>query len=238
MRVFAVVVAALVLAAPALASTPPSAAELETLLVCLECHETARRVELAVCERDEGDVARRIAAWQDEEQILDAMVAQFGAEVLSTPQTHGFDLIAWLLPLGGIALGAAAIAGGRLALVAAATRAATDGPPALDRGRGTPRRRRSSPGSMIEKLPIAFAAGLISVVTPCVLPLIPGYLSAISAVEIDRLGERGVGAEDRRSRACRSSSASRSSSSCSAPAPRPSGARSTSRPSSRSPASC
>jgi cytochrome c-type biogenesis protein len=46
---------------------------------------------------------------------------------------------------------------------------------------------------MIEKLPIAFAAGLISVVTPCVLPLVPGYLSAISAVEVDRLGERGVG---------------------------------------------
>lgn len=50
-----------------------------------------------------------------------------------------------------------------------------------------------SPDSMIEKLPIAFAAGLISVVTPCVLPLVPGYLSAISAVEIDRLGERGAG---------------------------------------------
>jgi cytochrome c-type biogenesis protein len=46
---------------------------------------------------------------------------------------------------------------------------------------------------MLEKLPIAFAAGLVSVVTPCVLPLVPGYLSAISAVEIDRLGERGVG---------------------------------------------
>jgi cytochrome c-type biogenesis protein len=46
---------------------------------------------------------------------------------------------------------------------------------------------------MIEKLPIAFLAGLVSVVTPCVLPLVPGYLSAVSAVEIDRLGERGVG---------------------------------------------
>ena len=59
-----------------------------------------------------ADVARRIAACQSEQQILDAMVAQFGTAVLSTPQTHGFDLIAWLLPLGGIALGAAAIAGG------------------------------------------------------------------------------------------------------------------------------
>jgi len=46
---------------------------------------------------------------------------------------------------------------------------------------------------MLEKLPIAFAAGLVSVITPCVLPLVPGYLSAISAVDIERLGERGVG---------------------------------------------
>ena len=45
---------------------------------------------------------------------------------------------------------------------------------------------------MAEKLPLAFLAGLLSVVTPCVLPLVPGYLSAISAVEVDRLGEKGV----------------------------------------------
>jgi cytochrome c-type biogenesis protein len=46
---------------------------------------------------------------------------------------------------------------------------------------------------MAERLPIAFLAGLVSVLTPCVLPLVPGYLSAISAVEAGRLGERGVG---------------------------------------------
>src|ERR687888_682440 len=45
---------------------------------------------------------------------------------------------------------------------------------------------------MLERLPVAFAAGLFSVVTPCVLPLVPGYLSAISAVEANRLGERRV----------------------------------------------
>src|SRR5262249_58166593 len=43
-----------------------------------------------------------------------------------------------------------------------------------------------------EKLPVAFLAGLASVVTPCVLPLVPGYLSVVSAVEVERLGERGV----------------------------------------------
>ena len=46
---------------------------------------------------------------------------------------------------------------------------------------------------MAEKLPVAFLAGLLSVITPCVLPLVPGYLSAVSAVEVDRLGERGAG---------------------------------------------
>jgi cytochrome c-type biogenesis protein len=42
------------------------------------------------------------------------------------------------------------------------------------------------------KIPLAFIFGLISVITPCVLPLVPGYLSAVSAVEASRLGERGM----------------------------------------------
>jgi len=46
---------------------------------------------------------------------------------------------------------------------------------------------------MLEKLPVAFLAGLVSVITPCVLPLVPGYLSAVSSVDVDRLGERGAG---------------------------------------------
>lgn len=38
---------------------------------------------------------------------------------------------------------------------------------------------------------VALIAGFVSFLAPCVLPLVPGYLSAISAVEADRLGERG-----------------------------------------------
>ncbi len=45
---------------------------------------------------------------------------------------------------------------------------------------------------MLEKVPVAFLAGLLSVATPCVLPLVPGYLSALSAVDVTRLGERSV----------------------------------------------
>ncbi len=44
---------------------------------------------------------------------------------------------------------------------------------------------------MLTRIPIALVAGLASIVTPCVLPLVPGYLSAVSAVEAGRLGERG-----------------------------------------------
>jgi cytochrome c-type biogenesis protein len=45
---------------------------------------------------------------------------------------------------------------------------------------------------MATQIPIAFAAGLVSVAFPCVLPLVPGYLSAVSAIEVDRLGEPGT----------------------------------------------
>ncbi|HKG43739.1 MAG TPA: cytochrome c biogenesis protein CcdA [Gaiellaceae bacterium] len=45
---------------------------------------------------------------------------------------------------------------------------------------------------MLERSGAAFLAGLISIAFPCVLPLVPGYLSAISSVEVDRLGERGA----------------------------------------------
>jgi len=43
------------------------------------------------------------------------------------------------------------------------------------------------------RLVISFAAGFASVITPCVLPLVPGYLSAVSAVEVTQLGERRAG---------------------------------------------
>src|ERR1043166_4687225 len=45
---------------------------------------------------------------------------------------------------------------------------------------------------MVARIPVAFLAGLVSIAFPCVLPLVPGYLSAVSAVEVERLGERGV----------------------------------------------
>jgi cytochrome c-type biogenesis protein len=44
------------------------------------------------------------------------------------------------------------------------------------------------------KIPLAFAAGLLSFVTPCVLPLVPGYLSAVSGTEVGVGGRRVLAA--------------------------------------------
>jgi cytochrome c-type biogenesis protein len=45
---------------------------------------------------------------------------------------------------------------------------------------------------VLGRIPVAFLAGFVSIITPCVLPLVPGYLSAVSAVEANRLGQPGA----------------------------------------------
>ena len=42
-------------------------------------------------------------------------------------------------------------------------------------------------------LALVFAAGVVSFISPCVLPLVPGYLSTISGVAFEDLHERGPG---------------------------------------------
>jgi cytochrome c-type biogenesis protein len=40
-------------------------------------------------------------------------------------------------------------------------------------------------------IPVAFLAGLISFASPCVLPLVPGYVSAVSGVGVDEIADAG-----------------------------------------------
>jgi cytochrome c-type biogenesis protein CcmH len=102
--------AALVLAAPAAACKQRgSQAYLETRLVCITCHTTLDESDSTFAVEMKTEIARQIKACRTNSQIIASMVAQFGPAVLSTPQTHGFDLIAWVLPIGGILLGATAL---------------------------------------------------------------------------------------------------------------------------------
>jgi cytochrome c-type biogenesis protein len=45
---------------------------------------------------------------------------------------------------------------------------------------------------MAERIPVAFLAGMASVIFPCVLPLVPGYISTVTAVEAAELGTPGT----------------------------------------------
>lgn len=48
-------------------------------------------------------------------------------------------------------------------------------------------------GSLVMALPVAAAAGLVSFLSPCVLPLVPGYLSYVTGMSGADLGERRRG---------------------------------------------
>jgi cytochrome c-type biogenesis protein CcmH/NrfF len=88
---------------------PASQADLETKLVCIECHTTLDQSNSPFAVEMKREIAQQIRECRTEKQIIDSMVAQFGTTVLSTPQTHGFDLLAWVLPLGGVGIGAVAL---------------------------------------------------------------------------------------------------------------------------------
>lgn len=107
MRLLAAVLAALVLAAPALASEQhPTQGEMEAELVCPTCHTPLDESDSPAAQEIKAYVHKRIAEGWTKGQIEDALVQVFGPAVLGVPRTHGFDLLAWLLPLVGILAGA------------------------------------------------------------------------------------------------------------------------------------
>jgi cytochrome c-type biogenesis protein CcmH len=107
-RALVTVVGALALATPAAANEQhPTQRELETEIVCPVCKpETLDQSTSPIAQRMKRFIARRIAAGDTKSEIKGALVAQFGKEVLAAPEKRGFDLLAWILPLIGVALAA------------------------------------------------------------------------------------------------------------------------------------
>jgi cytochrome c-type biogenesis protein CcmH len=103
-RLGLVAVAALVLSATALAA--PSPADLEAELVCPTCDTTLDQSNAPVAQRMKQIIRQHIAAGWTEAQIKADLVDQFGPGVLAEPPKSGFDLLAWLLPLGLLVAGA------------------------------------------------------------------------------------------------------------------------------------
>src|SRR6202012_2261530 len=55
-------------------------------------------------------------------------------------------------------------------------------------------------GSLLLALPIAMLAGLVSFVSPCVLPLVPGYLTFVTGMSAADLQLRSAGSPSERPR--------------------------------------
>ncbi len=57
---------------------------------------------------------------------------------------------------------------------------------------------------LVSQAPLAFAAGLLSVFSPCVMPLMPAYLSLVSGISVEEMQEGGanLGMRRRVMRAC------------------------------------
>ncbi|HEX3687884.1 MAG TPA: cytochrome c-type biogenesis protein [Gaiellaceae bacterium] len=112
MRIVVLAALALMLAAPAAASEQrPSLPELEGQLMCPICQgETLAQSNSPAAQRIKVEIQRRIAAGDTRSQIKRRLVSEWGARILAAPPRHGFDLLAWLLPIVGV-LGGAAVLG-------------------------------------------------------------------------------------------------------------------------------
>ena len=88
--------AALAAAAPAPKTTVN---EIEGEVMCPICGTLLELAESPQAKRERAYVARLVGEGKTREQIKDALVAQYGDEVLALPKATGFDLSAYLVPI-------------------------------------------------------------------------------------------------------------------------------------------
>jgi len=112
-RIAAVVIAALAFAPAALAcNSHPTLSALEGQVMCPVCGTTLDQSDSPAARQIERVISRRIAAGDTDCQIKDRLVAQYGESILASPPHHGFGLLAWWLPIGGILLVAIVLGAG------------------------------------------------------------------------------------------------------------------------------
>lgn len=116
MRALALLAALLALApaaTPALAvGAEPRASltEIEGEVMCPVCGTLLELAESPQAQREKVFIARLIAAGRTKTQIKDALVAQYGDEVLALPKGSGFSLSAYLVPIVAFVIAVIALA--------------------------------------------------------------------------------------------------------------------------------
>jgi cytochrome c-type biogenesis protein CcmH len=115
----------------ALAATPQtSLGEVSSEVMCPVCGTLLELAESPQALRQKAFISRLVAEGRSKEQIKDALVAEYGTEVLALPQGSGFDLSAYLVPLIAFALAVIALAFGVLRWRRAAAANRREGPAA------------------------------------------------------------------------------------------------------------
>jgi cytochrome c-type biogenesis protein CcmH len=99
-------------AAPAAAAAAArvNITEIEGEVMCPVCGTLLELAESPQAEREKAFVARLIAAGRTKAEIKDALVAQYGRAVLALPESKGFDLSAYAVPVIAFVLAAIALA--------------------------------------------------------------------------------------------------------------------------------
>ena len=158
----------------------------------------ALATEAPQAQREREFIQRQINACRSKDQVKAALVAQFGDRVLALPGDENGDfgdVLVYLIPALGVLLarGRDRHSHGTLRRRGASARPAAAAPPAASAG-STPtstattcdRRERHRRHTTVVT---AFGVGFISFISPCVLPLVPGYLSTISGVSFADIQE-------------------------------------------------
>jgi len=114
-RALAIAALAFALLAPAAgAAERASLTEIEKQVMCPVCGTLLQLAESPQAQRERVFINRLIAEGKSEEQVKDALVAEYGDEVLALPPDSGFSLSAYLVPIVAFLIAAAALAVGVL----------------------------------------------------------------------------------------------------------------------------
>jgi cytochrome c-type biogenesis protein CcmH len=102
------VLVATVIAGPATASEQhPTLEEMQGRIMCPTCKgQTLDESTAPAADRVRAFIAARIAAGDSRSEIEDKLVAEYGEAILASPPRHGFGLLAWVLTIAGLAVGA------------------------------------------------------------------------------------------------------------------------------------
>ncbi len=84
--------------------------DIEDEVMCPICGTLLGLSESPQANAERAFIQRRIVEGMSKQEIKDALVAEYGPEVLATPESSGFDLAAWIVPALGLLLGAMAVA--------------------------------------------------------------------------------------------------------------------------------